>query len=35
MNVSICLSESDEALLSLVATGDRRTLRVLYARGAL
>lgn len=34
MNMSICSHESDEALLSLVATGDRQALRVLYERHA-
>lgn len=34
MTMSICSSESDEALLSLVASGDRQALRVLYERHA-
>ena len=34
MNMSICSHESDETLLSLVATGDRQALRVLYERHA-
>ncbi len=34
MNASTRSSESDEALLSLVATGDRQALRVLYERHA-
>jgi RNA polymerase sigma-70 factor (ECF subfamily) len=34
MSLSICSGDSDEALLSLVAAGDRQALRVLYERHA-